>query len=297
VHADRRSAPPEASIDPFDGVSTALGRAAARVGCTEGQLWSLALGILAAVALVGGGLPDVVWRPDSSSAATAFSSPRPEAAAMQAPTAGIAPPVVPSPETTVRVSLPPSVPASPQGTGTPDSLGEASAEPDPSVDAPPPELPPATRLRVVDGGYASSAAGTPVASTGVPAGGLAIAVRAGQLDKVSFVILDGNGDVLELAVDPTPGANVLEPFAGLLLCPVLETGWRVGDGETSLADAPAYDCGAAVPGVRADTGSRWTFDLGAVDPTRDAGFAIVPDIAASPSFQVVLQRAAPEEEP
>lgn len=269
------------------------------MGCTEGQVWSLVLGFLAAVALIGGGLPDVVWRPDPPSAAAAFSPPGPEVAAPAGPTAGIAPPIVPSAETIERVSLPPpSVPTASAGrTATGGPLGEAAAESDPPVDAPVPDRPPATPLRVVDGGYASSMAGTPFASSGVPPGGLAIAVRAGQVDKVSFVVLDGNADVLELAVDPTPGANVLEPFAGLLLCPVLEAGWHVGDGDTSLADAPAYDCEAAMRGARADSGDSWTFDLGTVDGSLVAGFAIVPETTTSRTFQVVLLRTAPEEEP
>jgi hypothetical protein len=298
VHAEGRPDPVEGSADPFDDVSTPLSRAAARVGCTEGQLWSLALGLVAATVLLVGGLPDIVWRPEHSSAATAFSPPQPQPATSARPAAGIAPPVA-SPAPTAPASLPPPrVPAQPPlGAATSDPSGDTTTEPEPSVDAPVPAAEPATALRVADGGYASSTAGTPVASSGVPTGGLAIAVRAGQIDKVSFVILVGGADMLELGVDPTPGANVLEPFAGLQLCPVLEAGWRVGDGDTSLVDAPAYDCGAAVPGVRAATGDRWTFDLSAFEATRDAGFAIVPDVAASPSFQVVLQRAAPEEEP
>lgn len=275
----------EPPIDPFVSEPTAVGRVAARLGCTEGQGWSLSLGTLVVALLLSTALPDVAWRPAESAAEAAIAPPT--TAPPARPAAGISPPLNP-PVTTARPApaapvTPPTIETSP---GAPTTTSTTAPEP-PSSDP----------LHVVDGGYASSTAGTPLATTGVPAGSLAVALRVGQTDKVAFVRLGGTGTTLELALDPTPGANVLEPLAGLLLCPVLVDGWRVGDGDTRLADAPSFDCERAAIGRRGAAGDRWTFDLsGFDDPPSTDGFALVPDPAAvSPTFQVVLRRTAPEE--
>jgi hypothetical protein len=150
---------------------------------------------------------------------------------------------------------------------------------------------------VIDGGYASASAGTLLAGPELPDGVLAVSLRGGRPHEVAYVRLGGAGTELTLRVSEEPGANLLDALAGLMACPVLEDGWQLGDGDTRLEDAPAYDCSSPAPATRSADGTSWTFDLSMVDdPARPAGFALVPDTdAPSPMFRVSLLRSSEKE--
>jgi hypothetical protein len=238
-------------------------------------------------------LPGIAWRPDTRATQAAVAAPSDAVAPVPAASAGIVAPPVTSPPlalpTSPRVTAPPtpatSPPASPVDLSPPAPADEPTDEVSPG-------------LTVVDAGYAASSAGTPLATVGVPSGSVAVALRANQADKIAYVRLAGAGTTLSLLLDQS-GANLLDALAGLLLCPVVEESWNLGAGEKLPADAPAYDCAAAIVATRSPSGDRWTFDMSSVtDPARSAGFAIVPDAtAAAPTFQVVLRPEAPEEDP
>ena len=270
--------------DPFEAEPTSLGRFANRLGFTEGQLWSLSIGAVLTLLLLASGLPDVVWR--APALTQLAQAPAPAPVGQQQPQgAAILPPVAPFEPTSS-----PSFEEEPTLT--------APETPTPAAPTSPSAPAAVSTIVIVSGGYASATAGNPLATAGVPEGSLAVALRGGDPEKVAFVRLAGEGDFLDLTVDETPGANVLDALAGLLLCPVLDDGWSVGAGDTSLADAPRYDCGDPVVGVRSESGLRWTFDLtDLADPTSSRGLAIVPDAAAaSPVFQVALLGPTTQEE-
>lgn len=142
-------------------------------------------------------------------------------------------------------------------------------------------------LRITRSAWASGQAGTPLAATGVPEGGLPVGRRPGfELDKVAFVKLAGGASTLKLLPhDDTSGARNAE--GGVIqACRITSPGWAEASGQ-SIEEAPAWDCGVAVQGVRADDGS-WTFDLSVFDDRADdRGFALVPAGSAL-DFQVTF---------
>ena len=52
----------ETVTDPFAASPAPLARLAGRFGFTEGQVWSLSIGLVITVLLLAAGLPDVAWR-------------------------------------------------------------------------------------------------------------------------------------------------------------------------------------------------------------------------------------------
>ena len=131
-------------------------------------------------------------------------------------------------------------------------------------------------LHIVTAAWASAQAGTPVAATGVPEGALPVGRRPGfAQDKVSFVRLAGTATSLKLLPHTDATGQRSAESAQIQACRITSPGWSEAQAQ-AMADAPTWDCGVAVQGVRAGDGS-WTFDL-TVFPDRAGanGFALVP---------------------
>lgn len=142
-------------------------------------------------------------------------------------------------------------------------------------------------LTITVAGWASAAAGSPLATFGVPDGSVPVTRRGGRPFNVAFLRLSGNAGSLELAVDGS-GTSTPAAFAGVRLCAITDHGWEVGRGDTSLDDAPEYDCRRAVSGVPSASGDRWTFDVAALDAGARPGVALVP-AGDFPEFQIVFR--------
>lgn len=281
------------AVDPFADRHGPIARLAAWIGCTEGQVHSMVAGIVLVVAVSVNALPHVGWEtPDG----IPFASPPIGAGAVspdapqQAADAGLiaaAPELLPALPPRrfsaptfgdTHVAAPAGSAPTPEGRALPDDPPPTGSPDDPSLNP-----------DVVRGGYASAAAGTPLATVGVPEGSVAAARRAGHVDKVAYLELDGSTGRLELDVD-ADGVNVAAELAGLRLCRVTAVQWDVGAGDVAPADAPEYDCAASVAGERNDAGDRWAFDLDGLDLADATGVAIVPDAdAVAPEFQVVFR--------
>lgn len=142
-------------------------------------------------------------------------------------------------------------------------------------------------LRVTEAAWASAQAGTPLAATGVPEGALPIGRRPGfDLDKASFVRLSGGATVLRLVPHEDAAGHRNGETAGIQACRLTSADWQKAEAQ-SFDEAPKWDCGVSVLGVRAEDGS-WTFDL-SVFPNRadDQGFALLPAGSAI-DFQVAF---------
>lgn len=109
---------------------------------------------------------------------------------------------------------------------------------------------------------------------------LPVAARLGEVDRVSFLRLEGPWD--ELVLRFAPGSSE-PPTDGLAACPIVTATWDPARGE-AIADAPRWDpasCVLGSPGVGA-----WHFAVGAIDRTH--GVAIVPDPEAGIDFGVAF---------
>ena len=143
-------------------------------------------------------------------------------------------------------------------------------------------------LSIVSAGWASTAGGTPLGSTGVTAGTLPVGKRIGQVDKYSYVRLSGEEKVLTLAL--ADAGRTTTGVVGVSICQITEAGWAEGENVPSDA-APDYDTSTCVPGDPGD-GSAWTFNLVTFSSPTDArGFALVPT-GDSIDYQVNFKRTA-----
>lgn len=289
--------PVVAAADPFNRRRGRVASLARRLGCTEGQLYSVAIGLVFVWTVLANSLPDVAWDGSGAGTPAPFALAEPAATAerpglLEAPPLA-EPVVVPVPAVPARAGSLPR-PTAPASNDVDDDGGVAAP---PAVDDPPETDPGApTPIAVTGGGYASAQAGTPLAGVGVPEGSVAVGRKAGQDDAIAYLSLSGTGGSLELEVDPD-GVNVLDPLAGLTLCVVTESNWAVGHGDVNLADAPAFDCTNGIDAVRGAAGDRWTFDVSTLDVEAIPGVAIVPDRdAMSPQFQIVFRVADSQEE-
>ena len=265
----------EQSVDPFARRTGYVARIATHLRCTEGQLYSMVIGLLLLWAVSANALPHVVWDrggdPDPVPLAAA-PEPTPDTPASPA----IVPEAAPEPSLSpVTVPSPSTGPAAP-----------SEPAPMPAPDAPAPDADTGA-LRIERAGYATASAGTPLASIGVPEGSVAVGRRAGQRHSVTYLDLAGRGSTLELAVDGD-GANVAAGLGTLELCVVTDA-WDVGHGDTSLQDAPEPRCEGAVSGEPSADGSRWSFDVRSLD-LDGHGFAVVPaEGSRAPEFQIVFR--------
>ena len=143
-------------------------------------------------------------------------------------------------------------------------------------------------LRVATWAWASAQAGTPVASTGVPAGSLPVGRRPGfETDKVAFVRLTGTATTLTLLPHGDATGQRGTDAAQIQACRITTPAWAKAEAQ-SVDDAPKWDCGLAAMGERADDGS-WTFDFSSFpDRAGSSGFALVP-AGAGLDFQVAFK--------
>jgi hypothetical protein len=268
--------------DPFAPHDGWVARGAARLGCSEGQAYTMVIGLLLTTSVWVNALPNVVWRREAGA---------PSAAAVAVPSPSATTPVV-VPTDQAPLSLPP-LPL-PQLTPVP---GESlpGTQPDDSSFPLPEFTSPLTSAStvVVAGGWASSYAGTPLATLGVPDGDVLVSARATQPENIAYLKLQGESTPLVLAVD-SAGPNVLGNLAALRLCVVTAPTWKVGRGDVPLDKAPATDCKRGIDGVPNSDGTSWSFDLAAVDLTGATGVALKPITSpSSPEFQVVLRLPTP----
>ena len=240
---------------------------AARLGCSEGQVWTLVL-TAALAALVGwfGVVPatrgldlagvDQVALPQPQPPAPAPATTTPPAAASPLVAAPTPPPLVPG-------EFPAPSPAGPPAAPVP-------APPAPSGPAP---LPPTTAVAPTiteTAWFTSSDDGDSIALGTLPVGAL-----VGSPDKITLVRVAGAAGTLTLK--ESAEQQIRPDAASILLCPVDAAAlWYSGGGQ-KFADLPKYDCQDAPPGVRAADGT-WSFSLKAA-PT-SAGFALVPQVAS-----------------
>ena len=260
-----------------------------RMGCTEGQAWTVLLGAALAVLLACAGLPGTL----TTEAALGRIPP----AATTVPAPPPPPPVAIAPVATLAGST--SIPdlSGISLAATPLPAPELSPEPsEPWTPEPQVGTGAVLKAGLLDAGWGYAGTGTPIDDLDralVPAGDLPVTARSGSVNKVSFLRLRQTGSTLRLLPVEDTGANQLQSAAALLVCPVTTRGWHGTDGQ-DLRTAPHYDCtaGHARSGVLQNDTS-WLFDLSAVPLEKGVReLALVPAGTAS-DFQVVFARPAP----
>lgn len=258
-------------------------RLANGLGCTEGQAYTLVIGAVFAVLLATTGLGpalshDAASRAADAADAAAGDGPEPVPTSAAPDGATTTTPVVTDDGQLVLPPLPdPPTDASP--VTEPESVVPTTTTPDGSA--------PPTPLRIARKGYTSTAAGTPLATVGVPDGSLPVAAFVGQPEKESYFTLTGDGIALELHESSAAGANFGQDQAQILVCKVTETGWELPPG-SAPEEAPDYDADRCVDGVRSSEGT-WLFDLTPFgEAADDAGFALTPSEESTATFQVSL---------
>lgn len=143
---------------------------------------------------------------------------------------------------------------------------------------------------MLEGGWATTGAGTPAARANVPPDTLPVAASAGgSTTRRSFVRLQGSGNVLVLRLKSDAGATVNDAAAAVLACAITDEGWMPREA-IALEAAPPFDPKRCVSGARQNDGS-WRFDLGVfADRSGRAGFTLIPDPArATAPFQLAYE--------
>lgn len=189
----------------------------------------------------------------SAAPAPSFTAPRPS--------------VTPAP----RSAPAPSFDPPPPSTGSEDDAA-GDVEPEP--------------LRIVAAAYASTTGGTPLPPE-VPEGSLPVGTRVDQMDKASYIRLDGAASSLLLTelADGRRGGDFEAP--PVQACQITEPGWEPAE-NMSFGDAPAHDPEVCVPATMLPDG-RWSIPLNLfADPTDDRGIALVPAPDAPIDFQVTF---------
>lgn len=147
-----------------------------------------------------------------------------------------------------------------------------------------------TPLTIAATAWASRTAGTPFADVGVPPETLPVGTRLGQIDKASFILLDGGAEELRLKENES-GNRTTTGTATVNACRVSESGWEEGEA-MSFDEAPEWSADDCILGERGEDGV-WTFDLGPFDDRTDnRGFALVPGPGAPADFQVAFEKQA-----
>lgn len=174
--------------------------------------------------------------------------------------------------------------ATPAGSGTPAPAPAFDPAPSTGGDDLADDEPEA--LQIVATSYASTTGGTPLPPE-VPEGSLPVGKRVDQVDKTSYLRLDGAGSTLILTelADGRRGSGF--DAAPVQACQITAAGWQPAD-NTSFADAPAHDPEVCVLATMTADG-RWSIPLTAfADPTDDRGIALVPAPDAPIDFQVTF---------
>jgi hypothetical protein len=275
---------------------SAVERAASRLGCTPGQVWTLSLTLaLSGVIGVFGVVPASRGLSITSAGeANQLSPPLVEPLAPQAP------PAAPPAEALALTAPPPAgavdLPAAPEAPAV-QPLAPA-IDPAPPVPAPEPEPEQATTRPAAPAQPDAAPSVAPLAVTqtawftsgsspmAVPEKTLPVGAFLGSLDKLSLLRLTGQGEVLTL--EESPDGQSRPESAAIRLCPVRNGSWRAGGGQPE-EQLPDYDCDAGIDGDRSGDG-RWTFPL--PDTLAPAGYALVPQIEMASTFRVSFAEPA-----
>lgn len=262
---------------------TALAR---RLECTDGQVYTLVLGLVVALALFLIGIPPVLR--SEPIANPSIKTAEPDHAV---------PPSSASPSASDEVAAPPPIRTAP-ATGSDQSAGTNVMPP--PLSAPLPQTPPAPapprserstfeELVVVSHGYTSSTSGTPLSGPEVPEDGLPVGARLGRQDKASFVRLAGSGAQLDFQLVDDPGANQFSVVAKVKACAITEAGWTLQEPGAPPAQAPEHDPERCVDATAQPDGT-WRFDLRSLRPLDgDLGLALLPVIdGPGATFQVTF---------
>lgn len=122
----------------------------------------------------------------------------------------------------------------------------------------------------------------------MPADGLPVETRAGEITRISFVRLAGSEPMLRLSALRADG-GALGDVPVVAACPITASTWKTGPAQ-DMSAAPPYDTAACVNGTR--DGQMFRFDLSKFpSPTGPNGFALVPVAEVGVSFELVLSRA------
>lgn len=268
-------------------------RFAALLGCTEGQAYTLTIGVALAGLLLVGTVPAA--RRDRPISSTSRDI---ELAVEPVPDAVVASPsVTPADDAALESTttttpfigqapssptLRPRVAATPRRSPRPtESAGPPSPTTTTTTTSPPtttvPVAAPTTPLAVLEGGWATTGAGTPAARANVPPDTLPVAANAGgSTTRRSFVRLQGSGTVLVLRPKSDAGATVNDTGAAVVACAITDEGWAPREA-VPLEAAPPFDPKRCVGGARQPDGS-WRFDLTAFpDRSGRSGFTLLPD--------------------
>ena len=267
------------AVEHQDGpgaVERLMAAVASKTGIGTEQAYTVVLATVVAIALMLAGLPGV-FRGGEPVAAAPLAAPL--------PTSTPAPPVVSVPlPVPTEGPLPVLLPLRPVPT--------FAAEPSPAV-VPVPTAAPSTSsaLTILAASWATSDPLALDAST-VPADGLPVEARAGQVSKVSFLRVKGTAQPLRLSLTAGPTDNLLADSAAILACRVTTTAWVASPGQP-LSEAPTYDCSSGAVDLIKDPDGTWVVPLGAIPTVNDEwDLALVPAGQAGSVFRVTFQRPA-----
>ncbi|HEX7167602.1 MAG TPA: hypothetical protein VF230_11535 [Acidimicrobiales bacterium] len=172
----------------------------------------------------------------------------------------------------------------------PDTAFEPTPESEIGFEDPGDESTPST-LAIIGSAWATATPGLPAQATGVPAGTLPVGRRVGRDDKISYVRLAGEADVLRIVEDATgTRAPVGTGVAAVRVCPVTTENWTDGEGK-AIGEINFAETGC-VTGLREPDGT-WVFDMSSFSPEqRNArnGFALAPTSDSAIDFQVTFRK-------
>lgn len=269
---------------------------AGRIGCTEGQAYTLVIGAVLALALTIGGLPPALRGVSSGTQIDATALPIPGSSDSAAPAPVVVPPPLPAEplpaeplplgplpifggDSVLALGGPPEAGSPPAGAGSsPDRVG-GSGSLDPGRGTPD------GRVTVVGASYAR-AVGGPAGTVGVPDDGVPVGARAGSEDARAYLRLAGDGSDLVLKVHPAASSTFLADQAAISACPVAQPGEVVRG--SALSQAPPVNSKRCARGTVGEDGT-WTFDLTVLGDTTDLGVALVAELQPGQTFQVTFQ--------
>ena len=251
------------------------GRVAARLGLTDGQVSTLALGVALGVASLAIGLPPVLRQTDQIVGAEPSVPPALTlGAAEQEVVETFAVFTAATPAATVTTTPPPPTVLVSTSTTT---AARPPADAAPAIDA----------LVVVENGWARSRGITDLFPATIDDGELPVGSTLGREDYRSFVRLDGEGSELRLSVIDDHPDNRSAEAASIQACANTTDTWAAG-GDQAMGDAPNPDPARCVEGVRDDNEFRFDLSGLAVEPA--AGLSLLGGgTQAGASFTVVLR--------
>jgi hypothetical protein len=260
---------------------------ARRLGLTEGQVYTVATGLVTAVVLLGLGLPQVgdvaapasaeaphtapLALPGSPAVAEVISAAPPPAAEadgeeLAAPVLSVSPPALTSGGSDASGAVPGGGGSTPTTAPAPTTTAVPTTAPAP--------------VHVTEARYASASG--PLLPSGGPGAYLPVALRVGAPDKQSYLRLAGTGTTLRLALSTQPGHQLGDAIA-IRAYHIVPAEWSFEDG-AALSGAPEVDqvdCTLGRPGP-----DGWTFELGTIDTSH--GIALVPTGPSTGTFQVTF---------